>query len=526
MAQFDHIVVGGGSAGCLIAARLSEDPRCRVLLLESGDWDRSPWFHIPATFFRVNRNSRYMTRYLGEPQTELGGRPYLLPQGHVIGGGSSVNAMLYVRGQAEDYADWAQMGCTGWSYEDVLPVFRALESNDTHRDDFHGIDGALSVSAPRHRHPLCEAFLQAAREAGLPENPDFNGVRQEGMGFYQTTTRNGRRWSSAQAFLKPARARQNLEIRTGARVARVLIEDGRATGVVLTSGERIDAQGEVVLTAGTLATPAILMRSGIGPGQHLQDLGIEVYQDLPGVGENFQDHVAVPLEARLKDPISVFGQDRGLRAARNMALYLTTRRGLLSSNVLECGGFIDTAGTGRPDIQYHFMPGFSLASDGTREFGHGFGFSACVLRPQSRGSLRLRDRTDGIVLNANVLSAQADRLAMLRGLRLGLKILEAPALQKLIETRTSPKGGTTDDDLVAHIRAQAKTVFHPVGTCRMGPASDTGAVVDPHLKVRGIRSLRIADASVMPSIVSGNTNAPTMMIAERAARFMRASTSA
>lgn len=520
---FDYIIVGAGSAGCVLANRLSANPGHKIALVESGRWDTNPWIHIPATLFLVNRGDREVTKYKGEPQKELNGREFLLPQGHVIGGGSSINAMLYLRGQAEDYRTWAQLGCRNWSYEDVLPVFRKMEDNDTFSDEYHGTGGELRVSAPRHRHPLCEKFLKAADEIGLPRTRDFNGERQEGMGFFQTTTRTGRRESSARAFLKPALKRRNLTVFTEARVAKMILNGGRATDIELMDGRKLEASREIVLAAGALATPAIMMRSGLGPAEHLRDMGIDVVKNIPGVGENFQDHVAVPLEARLKEPISLYGHDRGIRAAMHMAKYIVTRRGLLSSNIFECGGFVDTGKIGRPDIQYHFMPSFSLASDGSRDNGHGIGFSACVLRPQSRGHIRLRsaDPKDPIRLQANILKEQADVLTMIRGLRLGLDILNTNTIREIIEKRTLPEGDVNSDDaLKQHMANHAKTVFHPCGTCKMGADNDATAVVDSTLRVIGVEGLRIADASVMPTVVSGNTNAPTMMIAERAAEFM------
>lgn len=520
---FDYIVVGGGSAGCVLANRLSENPSNKVALIESGRWDTNPWIHIPATLFLVNRGDRDVTKYKGEPQKELNGREFLLPQGHVIGGGSSVNAMLYLRGQADDYRTWAQLGCRNWSYEDVLPAFRKMEDNDTFCNEYHGTGGELRVSAPRHRHPLCEKFLQAAEEIGLPRTSDFNGEKQDGMGFFQTTTRIGRRESSARAFLKPALKRPNLTIFVQARVTKIFVNTGRAAGVELTDGRKLYASREIVLAAGALATPAIMMRSGLGPADHLKEMGIDVVKNIPGVGENFQDHVAVPIEARLKDPISLYGHNRGLRAIMHMAKYIVSRRGLLSSNIFECGGFVDTGNLGRPDIQYHFMPAFSLTSDGSHANGHGLGFSACVLRPQSRGQIRLRsaDPKDPIRLQANILKEQADVLTMIRGLRLGLDILNTDTMRGIVEKRTMPEGDVSSDEaLKQHMANHAKTVFHPCGTCKMGADDDKTAVVDSTLRVIGVEGLRIADASVMPTIVSGNTNAPTMMIAERAAEFM------
>ena len=521
--KYEYIIVGGGTSGCLLASRLSKNSEKRVLLIESGRRDTSPWIHIPATFFKVNRGHREMVRYQGEPQKELAGKGFLLPQGNVLGGGSSVNAMLYVRGQSEDYDHWARTGCPNWSYQEVLPVFRDLEQNDTFEDEYHGKQGELGVSFPNHRHPLCKKFVKACEQTGLTRTADFNGQNQEGVGFYQTTTLKGRRCSSAKAFLKPALKRKNLTVMTETYVARVVIKNGLATGVELTNGQILEANNEVILTAGALITPSIMMRSGLGPGQHLKDHGIPVNLDLPGVGQNLQDHAASPIEARLKNPISLYGHDRGWKGAGHMARYVLTRKGLLTSNIFECGGFVDTAGSGRPDIQFHFMPSFSLTTSGDHESGHGIGFSACVLRPQSRGEVRLRssDPDNGIELSPNIMSAEDDLSTMVRGLKLGLRILETQTMKDIVETRTMPEGeSVSTEKLKEHIAHTAKTVFHPVGTCKMGSTDDTLAVVDNQLRVHGIDRLRIADASVMPTIVSGNTNAPTLMIAERASRFI------
>lgn len=523
MSEFDYIVCGGGSAGCVLAAELARDPARRVLVIESGRRDRNPWIHIPATFFRVLRGGRDAITYASQPEPGLGGRPCLVPQGHVLGGGSSVNAMIYIRGQAQDYDDWAALGCTGWDWAQVLPVFRALESNRVHGAPFHGRKGPLTVSNPRHRHTLSEAFLSASFQAGLPASADFNGATQEGMGFYQTTIRDGRRCSAARAFLHPVLRQGNVTLLTSARVDRVLIEGGRATGVLLADGRQFTARREVVLCAGALATPLILMRSGLGPAATLEAQGVPVLADLPGVGANYQDHMAVPVEAETRAPISTYGQDRGLRAVGHMLHYLTSRRGLLASNIVEAGGFVDTAGSGRPDIQFHMIPGFAGAPDTPPLEGHGISFSVCVLRPAARGQLALASR-DPLAqgrLRAGVLDHPQDIATTLRGLRLALSLLEQPALQTILGPRRQPGPGTDDDAaLIRHIRASAKTVYHPAGIARMGHEDDPQAVLDPRLRVRGIRGLRVADASVMPVIVSGNTNAPCMMIGARAARFI------
>ncbi len=522
---FDYIVVGGGSAGALLAARLSEDATATVLLLESGGRDTDPFIHIPAGFYRVLAKGRDAIKYVSDPEPGLNGRANVVPQGHVLGGGSSINGMVYIRGSHRDYDSWAQMGCRAWSYDRVLPVFRDLECNERLSGPYHGVDGELPVSDRAHAHPLSWAFIRAAQECGLPYNEDFNGVNQEGVGFYQVTTRNARRMSTAVAFLRRAEGRPNLTIRTKAHVHRVLFEGRRAVAVALENGEILLASTEIVLSAGALASPKILLNSGVGPAAHLRERGVEALVDLPGVGENFQDHMEASVQCELNRPISMLGQDKGLAAARHLAQYLLTRTGLLTSTVVEAGGFADVSGLGEPDVQFHVRPVFRGFGDRAPEPGHGITISPCVLRPQSRGKLRLRSTKPGDPARfiANALSAPADLETLVKGLELTMRITEAPSLARLIKRRALPKPGVEKDPLAlrAYIRDIAKTVFHPAGTCKMGPETDALAVVSEDLRVRGVEGLRVADASIMPTLVSGNTNAPTIMIAERAARFMR-----
>ncbi len=524
MQDYDYIVAGGGSAGCVLASRLSEDPRNRVLLIESGQRDTDKYIHIPATFFKVLEKGRDALFYASEPEKGLNGRPSIVPQGHVLGGGSSVNAMVYIRGSRQDYDTWAQLGCRNWSYDKVLPVFRDLENNQRLSGEYHGAGGELTVSDRAYGHPLSWAFIRAAQEAGIPYNEDFNGARQEGVGFYQTTTNRGRRRSSAEAFLRQAERRANLTVRTGSRVHKVLFDGRKAIGVRLEDGTTLAARREVILAAGALATPKILQLSGIGPAGHLREHGIEVVVDLPGVGENYQDHLEATVQCETKDPISIFGEDKGLRAASHMMQYLLTKTGLLTSTVVESGGFVDTAGTGEPDIQFHVLPAFNGFADRSAHPGHGISIGPCVLRPQSRGSVRLRSTnpTDAALFVANSLAEQADVETLVRGVQIAIRITEAPSLARLIKRRVLPKPGleADPDALRDYVRSISKTVFHPSGTAKMGAADDPKTVVSEDLRVRGVEGLRVADASVMPRLVSGNTNAPTMMIGERAARFI------
>lgn len=522
--KFDYIVVGGGSSGCVMANRLSEDSGARVLLIESGRRDTDRWIGIPATFFKIIQKGRDIVAYVGEPSERLNGRPSIVLQGHVIGGGSSVNAMLYVRGQSEDYDGWAQDGNRGWSFSDVLPVFRDLENNMEISGEYHGTSGELHVSETGFHHPLSRAFIRAAQEVGIPYNPDFNGSVQEGVGFYQTTTHDGRRWSAAQAFLRQAEKRSNLKILTETRVARVTFTGNRATGVELENGTRYEAGGEVVLCAGAIETPRLLQLSGVGAADHLRQHGISVVSDLPGVGQNYQDHIETTVQGETVDPVSIYGEDKGFRAVRHMLQYLTTRTGLLTSNVVECGGFIDVSDAGLPDLQFHVLPFMVGWADRAPVEKHGIAIGPCFLRPKSRGSVKLRSANpkDPALFDAGTFSDPDDLEVLVRGVLKGIEILEAPSLARLVKRRALPEPGVEKDPakLRDFIRQTAKTVFHPAGTAKMGPDTDRMSVVDSELRVKGTRGLRVADASVMPRLISGNTNAPTMMIAERASRFI------
>ena len=525
MENFDYIVVGGGSSGCVMAARLSENPANKVLLLESGVRDSSPWIKIPATFFKVVEKGRDVVAYVGEKSPLLNNRDSVVLQGHVIGGGSSVNAMLYVRGQVEDYDAWAAAGNPGWAFEDVLPVFRDLENNMEIADDFHGTEGELHVSETGFHHPLSRAFIRAAQQAGIPYNADFNGAEQTGCGFYQTTTHDGRRWSSAEAFLRKAEKRGNLKIMTSTRVAKVDFDGTRCSGVTLDNGTRIGASQEVVLCAGAIETPRLMQLSGIGAAEALKQHGINVVSDLPGVGENYQDHLEVNVQCYTRDPISFYREDKGLRAAWHMLQYQMFRSGLLNSNVVESGGFVNVSGGERPDLQFHVLPFMVGWADRPPTEAHGLSVNPCFLRPRSRGSVKLRsaNAADAALFDAGSFKDPEDLEILLRGTHLAIDIFRAPALQKYVTEFSLPTpAALNDDDAIRDfIRQTAKTVFHPVGTAKMGPDSDPMSVVDGELRVKGVQGLRVADASIMPSLISGNTNAPTMMIAERAARFIK-----
>jgi choline dehydrogenase len=523
---YDYVVVGAGSAGCVVAHRLVESGHS-VLLLEAGPTDAIKFVKMPATFVRVIGTERSWV-YETEPQPHANGRRMFVPQGRMNGGGSSLNAMIYVRGAAADYDDWERAGATGWGWNDVLPAFRRAESNTRLSGPLHGTDGPLRVSDPVHRHPLSLAFLKGAQEAGLAYNDDFNGARQEGVGFYQTTTIDGTRGSTAATYLAAVRNDPGLRLVNGAHVLRVSFEGKRASGVVyrMPDGQTraAGARREVVLSAGSLATPRLLEVSGIGDGERLRSLGVPLVHDAPEVGENYQDHLEVIVHGRCREPISLLGQDKGLAALRHGLQWELFKTGLLTSNVVECGGFVDTLGSGRPDVQFHVLPVLVGDVDRLMPEVHGISIDPCFLRPKSRGRVHAKspDAMQPAAFDGGYLAEPEDVATLVRGLKLARRILRTPSMHKVIaeEMYPGPNDHVPDAELEQFVRQCAKTVYHPVGTCRMG--SDARAVVDPQLRVRGVQGLRVCDASVMPSIVSGNTNAPTIMIAERGAEFMLA----
>jgi len=525
MDVYDYIVVGGGSAGCTITHRLVKAGKS-VLMIEAGPDDNNPFVHMPGGFIRLFGTERVQF-YMAEPQASAAGRVVAVPQGRTLGGGSSVNAMIYIRGGAKDYDEWRDMGNPGWGWDEVLPVFRRAEANQRLAGPFHGTEGPLPVSDLRYRHPLSLAGLRAAQEAGYPYNDDFNGATQQGVGFFQVTMRDAQRGSTASTYLRAVLGDSRLRVITDAYVGSIITENGAAVGVHFAdkSGASSDARvkEEVILATGTLATPKLLQLSGIGSADQLAALGIPVIRDVPEVGANFQDHLDVPFYARIDQPISLLGEDKGMKAARHWLQYKLFRTGLLTSNVVDSGGFIDTTGSGRPDIQLHFIP--QLLGDPPRDGppGHGLSINPAILDPKSRGTVRLRspDPKDPILFDPRFLSAPEDVAAFVRGIKVARKIGEQSSIKRLGGVEVSPLGEPlmkTDEEMGEHARKYAKSIYHPVGTCRMG--SDERAVVDPTLRVRGVARLRICDASVMPKIPRGNTNAPTIMIAERCADFI------
>jgi len=524
--SFDYIIVGGGSAGCVLANRLSASGEHRVLLLEAGGEDRNPWIHIPIGYGKLFKNAKVNWLYESEPEPELEGRRILQPRGKVLGGSSSINGLVYIRGQKEDFDHWRQLGNIGWSYEDVLPYFRRAEDQQRGADEFHGAGGPLCVSDQRETHELCDAFIKAAEEAGFPRNDDFNGARQEGAGYFQTTSRRGRRCSAAVGYLRPARSRANLRVLTEAPSLKVLLENGEATGVVFAhQGEtcRAEATGEVILAVGAIASPPLLQLSGIGPSELLQRFGIPVLKDLPGVGECLQDHLQSRLVYRCTRPITLNDDVASLARSLGIGLrYALWRKGPLAVSAGYAGGFFRTdPRLATPDVQVHFI-NFSTTKMGDKLHPFsGFTASICQLRPESRGHVRIKsaDPLARPAIQLNYLTAETDRRTMVAGLKLLRRIMQQPALRPYIESEYEPGPGcASDEELLGHIRARASTIYHPTCSCRMG--EDALAVVDARLRVHGVGRLRVIDGSVMPSVVSGNTNAAIIMIAEKGAEMI------
>lgn len=521
----DYIVVGGGSAGSALAGRLAE-AGAKVLVLEAGPKDSHPLIHIPAGFVKL-LDSKLLYHYQTERQETLNGRAPVMPQGNVLGGGGSVNAAIYIRGQRSDYDGWAQAGAEGWSYRDVLPYFRRAEDNDRLADAYHGTGGPLGVSDLRQISDLTRAFVRGAQEAGIPFTPDFNGARQRGVGFNQTTTRNGRRCSAAVAYLRPALKTGNLEIRTGCLVTRLLFEGDRAVGVEYRRNGRIEqarAAEEVILSAGAVQTPKLLMLSGIGPEAELRRHGIAVQHRLDGVGQNLQDHLEFPAIRFCTGRHGYFGEDSPLRAIRNGLQYLLFKSGPVMSNVTEACAFVNVDDIeAEPNVQMHFVPIVFMDGDQEQVKRAGATINPCVLRPESRGEIRLRstDPAAHPIIDPRYLSAPEDMRISIRALHMARRILAQPALAPFVEPREAFPGDAMQEPaaLQAYIRARGKTVYHPVGTCRMG--RDEMAVVDPELRVHGLRNLRVVDNSIMPSLVSGNTNAAAIMIGEKASDLIR-----
>jgi choline dehydrogenase len=523
---YDYVIVGGGSAGCAMASRLTELPEVKVLLLEAGPTDRNRFIHMPVGFYKMTAGP-LTWGFKTEPLKQGGGREMIYPQGRVLGGSSSINAMVFTRGNAYDYDTWAkEEGCTGWAYADILPYFRRSEDNERYSNDFHGVGGPLGVSDQVSPHYLTKAFVRAAQEAGIPYNPDFNGARQEGCGLYQVTQRGSRRCSTAVGYLRPAMGRPNLEVRTDCRVARIVVEHGRAVGVELKQGGQstvVRAEREVIVASGAIGSPRLLLLSGIGPADELKQVGVAPVHDLPGVGRNLQDHVDIYQIAELNGPHSYDKHTRWHKQLTAGVQWKLFGSGPVTSNLAE-GGLFWWADKDEPapDIQMHFLPGAGLEAGVPPLDGYGCTLNSCHLRPKSRGTVTLRsaDPADPPRVDPNFWAEPYDLEMSLRGFELTREVMSQPALRKYVRGEHLPgEQAKTRDEIVAYAKRFAKTDYHPVGTCKMGV--DEMAVVDPQLRVRGLDGLRVCDSSIMPRLISSNTNAASIMIGEKASDLVK-----
>lgn len=525
---FDYIVIGAGSAGCAVVNRLSEDPKNQVLVLEAGGKDKNIWIHIPVGYAKTLDMPGLNWRFDTEPEERTYNRKIPIPRGKVLGGSSSINGLLYVRGQHQDYDHWAQLGCTGWSFEQCLPFFKKSENFERGGDDMRGSGGPLNVMDMPSKHELLDAWIDAAEEAGYPRNPDYNGQDQEGFGYYQVTQKAGRRWSAAKAYLAPALKRPNVSLEMEAHVTRLLFEGKRCVGVEVRQGGQLKsfrAGHEVVLSAGAIQSPQILELSGIGQADLLKGHGIDMVHELPGVGENHHDHYLSRPMWRLTKNVSLNNDSRGIRLVGEVLKYAFGRKGLLTFPAGVVHGFVKTRPElETPDVQYHIAHA-SITDIKTRSLERepGMTCAPCQLRPQSRGHVHIKsaDPMAAPSIVCNFLKEYEDQQAMIAGIKIARALVEQPALKDYVKFEITPgEDCRTDDEILDFALRTGATVYHPVGACKMGPEGDRNAVVNPRLQVYGISGLRVADASIMPQLVSGNTNAPAMMIGEKAAAMI------